>query len=548
MTNYKIEYYNVDSGDFWDDAITRYRSGTSFTARSLECNTRYAFRVWARGDGTTYSTTYVYVTIISTVTKACNGGNTGGSSGGGGGGGDLTPTFNVNTISPVVATVNQSFTKTLPGASSGNGTLRYSISPALPSGLAFNSSTRVLSGRPTAAQAAATYTYKVTDTDTASNRPNDIDTLSLTITINPQGGSNANTPSPQVTNIDVTMKYAMGGLKYSMTSGVRWKINEVKYVLLTIEGTNDWEIPSDYTFRLRLNTDETGLQITRNRICDWAPVARDTDAWRKRNEIELNLVDDKVAVQIIRCGKGQLNNEGFDLEVGHSANSNTTSKDIVNNLAMAPYQKNSVVLYHLDPSGAPAGSPLRELSAYSKGSSFWNGIVNNHSLSRTLTESNSNIAIEMVDGTICGDEAVLGCVILDYSKEELPGGKFRITVIDQVPMKMKIDLGPDSDWVLEYLEYESNEGYFIYLPHVVGHEFGHALGFKGLDVVGHEFGHALGFKGLDNVEESIMLEEIGPGVQPRDVPPCTFDAHLNDRCGQAEFDIAMFKSLYAWND
>ncbi len=59
---------------------------------------------------------------------------------------------------------------TLPEATGGNGTLTYSISPALPAGLSFDATTRVLSGTPTGASPSATYTYTVTDADNATAR------------------------------------------------------------------------------------------------------------------------------------------------------------------------------------------------------------------------------------------------------------------------------------------------------------------------------------------------------------------------------------------
>ena len=67
--------------------------------------------------------------------------------------------------------------ETLPEASGGDGALTYAISPALPAGLAFDAATRVLSGTPTASQAATVFTYTATDSDTV-----DPDSASLTFT------------------------------------------------------------------------------------------------------------------------------------------------------------------------------------------------------------------------------------------------------------------------------------------------------------------------------------------------------------------------------
>ena len=91
---------------------------------------------------------------------------------------DTAPSFGSNTISDQVWTEDLVITSlTLPEATGGNGTLTYSISPALPAGLSFNTTTRVLSGTPDATQGETTYTYRVSD------RNNNTVTLTFTITV-----------------------------------------------------------------------------------------------------------------------------------------------------------------------------------------------------------------------------------------------------------------------------------------------------------------------------------------------------------------------------
>ena len=70
----------------------------------------------------------------------------------------------------------------LPAATGGNGSLTYALTPALPAGLTFTTSTRTISGTPTAVQAATTYTYKVTDAD-GNTADSDADTLTFTIAV-----------------------------------------------------------------------------------------------------------------------------------------------------------------------------------------------------------------------------------------------------------------------------------------------------------------------------------------------------------------------------
>ena len=56
----------------------------------------------------------------------------------------------------------------LPEATGGASPIRYSLTPALPTGLSFNTSTRTISGTPTAVTPARTYTYTATDANNAS--------------------------------------------------------------------------------------------------------------------------------------------------------------------------------------------------------------------------------------------------------------------------------------------------------------------------------------------------------------------------------------------
>ena len=78
---------------------------------------------------------------------------------------DLQPTFTDDVA-------DQAYTETvatnpliLPEASSGNGTLAYRLSPALPAGLALDPATRTVSGTPTAVQPATEYAWTATDAD-----------------------------------------------------------------------------------------------------------------------------------------------------------------------------------------------------------------------------------------------------------------------------------------------------------------------------------------------------------------------------------------------
>ena len=108
---------------------------------------------------------------------------TGGGVAEGQGQGDVAPTFGSETIPLQTYAVNTAIsTLTLPSATSGNGTLTYSLAPTLPNGLSFDPGNRQITGTPTTAQAATRYTYKVVDSDT-NTAGNDAETLTLTITV-----------------------------------------------------------------------------------------------------------------------------------------------------------------------------------------------------------------------------------------------------------------------------------------------------------------------------------------------------------------------------
>ena len=54
---------------------------------------------------------------------------------------------------------------TLPEATGGNGTITYSLSPALPTGVTFSAGNRRISGTPTGRFASESFTYTATDAD-----------------------------------------------------------------------------------------------------------------------------------------------------------------------------------------------------------------------------------------------------------------------------------------------------------------------------------------------------------------------------------------------
>ncbi len=118
---------------------------------------------------------------------------------------------------------------TLPAATGGNGGLRYSITPALPTGLNFTPATRVLSGTPTIAMSKNTYTYTVTDVDG--------DTAELTFNITVEADAMPTFSGEMIDDQEyiagspikpVTLPAATGGnggLRYSITPALPTGLN-----------------------------------------------------------------------------------------------------------------------------------------------------------------------------------------------------------------------------------------------------------------------------------------------------------------------------------
>ena len=91
---------------------------------------------------------------------------------------DLAPSFGDASVAPQRYTKGQEIDAfALPEATGGNGTLTYTLAPILPSGLAFDAETRIVSGAPTVIAAERLFTLTATDED------GDADTLTFTVEV-----------------------------------------------------------------------------------------------------------------------------------------------------------------------------------------------------------------------------------------------------------------------------------------------------------------------------------------------------------------------------
>ena len=103
---------------------------------------------------------------------------------------DRAPATLTYTLNPAVYKVAMLITANSPTTTGGTPT-SYSISPALPAGLAFSTTTGVISGTPTAVSAAANYTVKATNVTGSAQT-----TLSITVLTNVVAPSNLTYSNP----------------------------------------------------------------------------------------------------------------------------------------------------------------------------------------------------------------------------------------------------------------------------------------------------------------------------------------------------------------
>ena len=78
---------------------------------------------------------------------------------------DQSPGFGASAVTDQLYQVGTSVSVQLPPASGGDGQLTYRITPALANGLTFNAASRTISGTPTSAAQTARYTYESVDED-----------------------------------------------------------------------------------------------------------------------------------------------------------------------------------------------------------------------------------------------------------------------------------------------------------------------------------------------------------------------------------------------
>ena len=156
ITDYDVQYREGTSGAFsaWP------HTGTSRTATITGLDPNTAYQVQVRAQNSVGESSWSSSLTATTASIP-----------------DLRPTFGSASIPTQSYTHGTAVNVQLPTATSGDTPRTYSLSPSLPAGLSFSSSTRRITGTPTEAASAASFTYTVTDVD------GDTDTLMFNLSV-----------------------------------------------------------------------------------------------------------------------------------------------------------------------------------------------------------------------------------------------------------------------------------------------------------------------------------------------------------------------------
>ena len=180
---------------------------------------------------------------------------------------DTAPGFGSETVAAQTWTVGTEITAfTLPAATGGNGAISYALTPALPAGVSLNTSTREVSGTPTAAAAEATYTWRASDGD--SNTA-DSDTAALTFSVTVGAATPTKVTNLQVTALDESLMVSWTAASVAPNGySVRWRerapgkalspVNDVAGASFTIDDLTNGQ---EYVVRVETrNAADDGVQ------------------------------------------------------------------------------------------------------------------------------------------------------------------------------------------------------------------------------------------------------------------------------------------------
>ena len=453
------------------------------TVPDLTCGTTYTFKIKSHGDGTTYESEWGDAEASATATTdACPPA-------------DAVPSFGSATVADQWYLTGKRVFLQLPAATGGDGQLIYSIAPPVDNGLGFIpfAQTRTIDGAPLAGANPVVYTYTATDTDGDTAR------LSFSITV-------FDLFVRAQRRDDDNARQLRGA---TFWGGVYERWGALNYALVWMEDVMPAGVArtGSYRFQLRLPA-STGFQPSANGECS-GPAAAPGDT----TQLTTDWMPSSHGFYLVRCGFGSSQSAAVEIWVqvpggrearldsrtvggeawhvpdhvlsyrvaGTTAGVNGDTIELI-----ASDRDSNDGLYPPPTSGtlAQLNGDFRHVALFEGAADAWGNLGAGVSLTRITSNDSATVPDAMIkgywdpnpgkmgkDGT-CGGS--IACMYITGPYPHLENN--RKFMIESPP-----HWGHEDNariWTTDFDKLKHDDAVYQYLPAVLVHEFGHAIGLQ----------------------------------------------------------------------
>ena len=169
-----------------------------------------------------------------------------------------------------------------------------------------------------------------------------------------------------------------------------------------VDAVDKGNLPAGYEFRLVVNTENTGLQVTDDGECDWLANPDGESDWFSASIWNPQKADDEF--KMVRCGRGETSNDGLIIDsLTIKAQGPGVAEYTIKNISVktAWARPRPVVTYWMEPDamfpmGAQTTNPaLRDLESYAIGAGVWNQALKNRlELEHITIKSSAGVHIQ----------------------------------------------------------------------------------------------------------------------------------------------------------
>ena len=184
---------------------------------------------------------------------------------------------------------------------------------------------------------------------------------------------------------------------------------------VTVEGGGD--VPEDYSFRLKVDPDATGIQIRDSGICNWGNTLPDEDKVSDWFSLPAPATPAVATIKAVRCGLGMSVNYGFHV-YGTDPSGNEFLINSSGRMDKAWHRDSSEVTYWIDKhnlwathstlaTGTPSGGAV-DITGYEKATAAWNAVIDGPSattdyFNEQSGESGAGVIIKIFEtSALCG--------------------------------------------------------------------------------------------------------------------------------------------------